>query len=240
MKLLPKDIIFEESNHTYWTQEGVELLSVSKLISLYKQPFDEDGAILRRKADELGTTPELLKAEWEQIKQEACDRGTQFHSCIEDYIKTKVIKDGPDRDLVEQFSKFKFKGKLFTEVLLASKTDLIAGTTDLVELLPKNHVRIYDWKTNKKLSKFSIFKKRMKYPISYLWDCNFTHYEIQLNFYSYLLEQAGYWTDDMTIYYINPKSREIEIHPVRSFPKEIKAIIKHWKNPDTIDSMFGL
>lgn len=235
------DIHFDEPSHTYTRKDtGEKLISVSTLLGKYKQPFDPDGAILKKCAEKKGVTPEELKAEWEKTKVDACVRGTSFHTQVEEYINTKKIPDGPDKDIVESFAKIKFKGKLYSEVLIYSLEDMIAGTADLIELFPKSHFNLYDFKTNKKLEKYSPWGKRMLSPINHIYDCNFNVYQLQLSLYSYLLEEKGFWVKEMAIFYVNPKSREIEVHPIDNMRNDVLKLIDHYKNPNTISAIFGL
>lgn len=235
------EIHFDEPSHTYTRADnGDVLISVSTLIGKYKPPFDPDGSILVRCAEKKGVTPAELNAEWEKTKVDACDRGTLFHSQVEEYIKTKKVPDGPDKDIVESFAKMKFKGKLFSEVLIYSLEDMIAGTADLIELLPNNQFNLYDFKTNKKLEKYSIWGKRMLYPISHIFDCNFNAYQLQLSLYAYLLEEKGFWVKKMEIFYVNPKTRELEVHPIKNMRNDVLKLINHYKNPRSISALFGL
>src|SRR3990167_9876162 len=110
-------IRFEPVEHRYFNDKGEELISVSKLLSFYKQPFDEDGSILLRCAQKEGISPEELKKQWEDKKDSACVRGKNFHAQIEHFIKTGQILDKDYKDVIEKFALIKFDGKLKSETI---------------------------------------------------------------------------------------------------------------------------
>lgn len=241
MKILSKEIAFDPVEHKYTEiKTGKELISVTTLISKFKQEFDKDGSIIKRCAEREGISVEEMKNQWEKVKLEACIRGTSFHEQVEQFIKTGNIVDGPDKDIVEKFAKIKFHGELKSEQVVYSLKDYIAGTVDLIEINPDKSINILDFKTNKELKKKSFFdrkKRRFSYmlpPVQHLQDCSFNNYQLQLNLYAYLLEEKGFWIDTLTILYINPKTRDVEIHDVQEMRKEIKQIIHYYKNPPKV------
>lgn len=210
----PKDIIFTPEDHVYRDLEGRQLISVSQLIHHFVPEFDPDGEILKRCAVKKGVTPEELKKEWEKINKDSCDYGHNVHSELEYYIDHKQIRESPHKHIVEQFAKIKFKGLLQSETKIRSLKYRIAGTVDLIEFHDNDVISIYDFKTNKKLEKYSVFGTRMLYPFTHNFSTNFLHYTLQLNTYAFLLEEMGYWVKNLTIFYIHPKKQIIETHSV--------------------------
>ena len=83
-----KDIYlyFDEGPHKYTDTNGHEYRSVTTLIGDYYPHFEAD-YWARKKAKEQGKTVKQIKAEWDRIKNEACERGTATHNGIEDAIK---------------------------------------------------------------------------------------------------------------------------------------------------------
>ena len=79
-------LYFEEENHRYTDNCGNEYLSVTTLIGDYHEKFDAK-YWARRKAKEQGKTEKQILREWDRIKNEACERGTNKHNGIEDAIK---------------------------------------------------------------------------------------------------------------------------------------------------------
>lgn len=89
----PIYLYFDEGPHKYTDSLGREYLSVTTLIGDYYPKFDAD-YWAHKKAKEQGKTEAQIKAEWERIKNEACERGTHKHNNLEDAIKsTSKFKD---------------------------------------------------------------------------------------------------------------------------------------------------
>lgn len=224
------EVRLEKETHTYFNNKtGEEYQSVSDFISQFKEPFDPTGEILINCARKKGVKPEELRAEWRNIAKIACDYGTAVHEEIEHFLKTGEIRQTDYKNYVKKFSKFKFTGELFSEQIIYSKDLKLAGTADLINVAKDNTVKILDFKTNKKLHKFSIYRKRMLSPLSHLHDCNFNHYQLQISTYLYLLDLEGLWAGDCSIVYINRETKDLEIHPINYMRKEVLAMLAHRK-----------
>ena len=79
-------LYFDEGPHKYTDTNGHEYRSVTTLIGDYYPHFEAD-YWARKKAKEQGKTVKQIKAEWDRIKNEACERGTATHNGLEDAIK---------------------------------------------------------------------------------------------------------------------------------------------------------
>ena len=79
-------LFFEEKAHKYTDTLGNEYRSVTTLIGDYYNHFDAD-YWAHKKAREQGKSEKQIRAEWDRIKDEACERGTKTHNGIEDAIK---------------------------------------------------------------------------------------------------------------------------------------------------------
>ena len=80
-------LFFEEKAHKYTDTLGNEYRSVTTLIGDYYNHFDAD-YWAHKKAREQGKSEKQIRAEWDRIKDEACERGTATHNGIEDAIKS--------------------------------------------------------------------------------------------------------------------------------------------------------
>lgn len=80
-------LFFDEGPHKYTDTLGNEYRSVTTLIGDYYNHFDAD-YWAHKKAREQGKSEKSIRAEWERIKDEACERGTATHNGIEDAIKS--------------------------------------------------------------------------------------------------------------------------------------------------------
>lgn len=80
-------LFFEEKAHKYTDTLGNEYRSVTTLIGDYYNHFNVD-YWAHKKAREQGKSEKQIRAEWDKIKDEACERGTATHNGIEDAIKS--------------------------------------------------------------------------------------------------------------------------------------------------------
>jgi hypothetical protein len=223
-----KNIVFEPKGHTYHDCNGKEYISVSKLISLYKPEFDEFGHIARACAKRDKVSVEDIKGKWKQTNKEAIDRGHNVHSQLEHYIKTGTILDADYKDVVEQFSKIKFTGKLFSEIGLNHPEYFISGTADLIEVFDDNTCELYDFKSNKEIKLKSKYHNKLYYPLENYEECEIHVYSIQLGIYKNMLEYHGYKVKNITLFWINPKSRLIETFKIPNIDNDINKLLKHY------------
>ena len=79
-------LFFDEGPHKYTDTLGNEYRSVTTLIGDYYNHFNAD-YWAHKKAREQGKSEKQIRAEWDRIKDEACERGTKTHNGIEDAIK---------------------------------------------------------------------------------------------------------------------------------------------------------
>lgn len=230
MTKLGQKINFEPIEHKYFTESGKRLISVTQLLNLYKKPFDEDGSILKRCAQKRGITENELKKEWDKAKTDGCNYGTSVHKSIEYFItRKKIAKDG-NEDIVRQLKKIRFKGLLLPEVIIGDEELGIAGTSDLLDKYNSGSIDIYDAKTNKKLSNYCPFGNKMLYPVDHLYQTDINIYSLQLSLYAYILERKlGFWINNLTLLWVNPQNRIIEIIPVPNRQMEVENIIKHYQ-----------
>ncbi len=110
-------LFFDEGPHKYTDTYGNEYLSVTTLIGQYYPHFDAD-YWAHKKAREQGKSEKAIKAEWERIKNEACERGSRTHNGIEDAIK--------------DVSKFKNCIQYLTEI----KSGRVVTIADIPDMLP--------------------------------------------------------------------------------------------------------
>lgn len=88
MKDIYKNIhlYFDEGPHKYTDSNGNEYISTTTTIGQYAPTFDTK-RWARIKAKEQGVTEKEILRQWNQIKEEACKRGTNIHNGLEDAIK---------------------------------------------------------------------------------------------------------------------------------------------------------
>ena len=79
-------LYFDEGPHKYTDSNGNEYVSVTTLIGNYCPKFDTK-YWAHKKAREQGVSEKEILKQWDKIKNEACDRGTNTHNGIENAIK---------------------------------------------------------------------------------------------------------------------------------------------------------
>lgn len=83
-------LIFEEEGHKYHDTFGNSYCSTTTLLHQYQVSFDKN-YWLRKKSKELGISPKELAKQWQDITDEACERGTKTHNGLENGIKSSSI-----------------------------------------------------------------------------------------------------------------------------------------------------
>ena len=88
MKDIYKNIhlYFEEDGHKYTDSNGNQYISTTTIIGQYAPKFNAK-YWAHKKAKEQGVSEKEILRQWNQIKDEACKRGTNTHNGIENAIK---------------------------------------------------------------------------------------------------------------------------------------------------------
>jgi len=200
---------FIEESHQYIHIETGEILtSVTTVIGKYKQPFDSD-YWSKKKADERGVNQQVILDEWETKKNRACDMGTYIHNGLEDAFNGNLheldSKLYAKSSIANQFTREVILTKKIEPILIEPilyDVDLgIAGQMDLFGKTSKGNF-VFDYKTNEEL-KMKNFYSNMNRPFEKMDDCNWNHYQIQLNTYRELLEKTGQKVDGMYVIYFD-------------------------------------
>jgi hypothetical protein len=179
-------VVFNEADHTYKNPETNRYYtSVSKLLSLYKEPFDKDFHA-ERKAIKEGVTKEEIIKKWDKINKDACDKGQNIHNIVEKYIKYNEVEDIKLISLLDEvFDRKQYKRVLSEEILYNDEYE-IAGTSDVICDVDSNCFDVYDFKTNKKFTFHNDYQKYLKSPLNNLQQCHYNDYSLQLSLYAYL------------------------------------------------------
>ena len=196
---------FTPHNHKYTSEDNMEWLSVTSLISNFKQPFDADKIAEKssksRRSKWYGMTPEEIKTAWKSEAKRATDLGTWYHnqreadicgfSNMERHgftipifkpIEIDGIKHSPDQKLTDV---------IYPEHMVYLKSAGICGQSDLVEVVG-GEVHITDYKTNKEIktegyTNWEGITQKMNPPLSHLDDCHLNHYALQLSLYMFII-----------------------------------------------------
>jgi ATP-dependent exoDNAse (exonuclease V) beta subunit len=210
----PKDecIFFDEIPHKYYVFDKTtsrplnNLISITTLIHKYTNHFDAD-AVIRQNIGNWSTKPsskyynmtaEQIKKLWADENADASPHGTKMHRWIELFYNGINVPETKDNIEFQYFLKF-HQDEVVKKGWISYRTEWriwdarlgIVGTIDkifIANLEKPMEIIIYDWKRSKEIKKSSFKNQKMHDPVSYLADCNFMHYSLQLNLYKYLLE----------------------------------------------------
>lgn len=196
--------ILDEDKHIY-TINGQRLISGTQLVKKFFPKFDGP-KIANEIAEDRGTTPEVLIAEWKEKSEWASHEGKLVHSYAEwmfdpnsdPSLPPYAIGDDRVGLLTVQLLKAcdKLESKNFepieAEKIIFSPSLGMAGTIDLLIKSPDGRIIILDWKTNEELTTNNPFQTGFP-PINHLEDANLNHYTLQLSLYQYILEAEEYF-----------------------------------------------
>jgi hypothetical protein len=196
---------FLPEKHKYISDDGKDWLSVTSLISNFKQPFDADTIAARssrsKKSKWYGMTPEEIKEAWKAEANRATTLGTWYHNCresdicsfqnMERYGSTVQVFKPIEIDGIKHSPNQKLTDGVYPEHMVYLKSAGICGQSDLVEVI-NGKVHITDYKTNKeiKLEGYTNWEgvtQKMSPPVSHLDDCNLNHYALQLSMYMFII-----------------------------------------------------
>lgn len=204
-----KDIVFKKENHTYQcfsNNIGVDLTSVTKLISTIKPPFDRDG-ISKMVAQKTFKSQEEVLASWDQKSADALDKGSCVHAYIEDLFKgiddplITEVNDLPEcqgfKDAWAKLQKTNNIKMVEQEIVIGDLSLGAAGMVDaIVEVMiddkekdeKKTVLSTFDFKTGKKFESKSNYGGLLP-PFQDLDNCHLNLYSIQVSTYRLILER---------------------------------------------------
>ena len=196
---------FTADNHKYTSADNAEWLSVTSLISNFKQPFDADTIAAKsaksKKSKWYGMTPEEIKAVWKAEALRATTLGTWYHNCREGDIcsfetmerhgSTIPVFRPIEVDGIKHSPEQKLKDGIYPEHMVYLRSAGICGQSDIVEVID-GVVHITDYKTNKEIktegyTNWEGVTQKMSAPVSHLDDCHLNHYALQLSMYMFII-----------------------------------------------------
>lgn len=196
---------FTAHDHKYRSEDDKEWLSVTSLISQFKQPFEADKIAVKsaknKKSKWYGMTPEDIKAAWKAEALRATTLGTWYHNCRESDIcgfqnmerhgVTVPVFTPIEKEGVKYSPEQKLKDGVYPEHMVYLKSAGICGQSDLVEVV-NGKVHITDYKTNKEIKiegyvNWEGITQKMSNPVAHLDDCHLNHYALQLSMYLFII-----------------------------------------------------
>ena len=132
-------LIFKEEGHTYKDTFGNSYKSTTTILHEYQPKFDKK-YWLDKKSKELGISKKHLEQQWDTIKDEACERGTNTHNGLEDGIK--------DSSMFKKAIKYMIKsnGEMITIADLPNINMNVnqLSIKDFIELTENKYPKIYE------------------------------------------------------------------------------------------------
>jgi len=201
-------LTFKEEGHLYESSdptEKIDWLSVTSLVSKFKQPFDAEKQAKKSSKNPRskwhGIPPEELIGIWNGESKRATDLGTWYHNQREaDLMQFETIerkgKEVPIiapiiQNEVKYAPKQLLRDAVYPEHFVFLKSAGICGQADYVEVVD-NVVDIMDYKTNKEIktkafTNWEGITQMMEAPLSHLEDCHISHYALQMSIYLYMI-----------------------------------------------------
>lgn len=167
---------FDEKNHRYYDDSNRDYISVTTLIQK-EFPFDSEKiaekVIVLPYSKYYGMTKEEVLKKWE----DSAPAGTEVHNAVESFIKQEQdICPQHILPLIKQFSKLRFNGYLWSEVILHDEEYQLAGMADIIEET-EECCYLYDIKTSVLSPKGILAEDKRK------------KFTLQLNFYRFMIER---------------------------------------------------
>lgn len=204
--------LYKALQRIYGNEEFKKLMSITNDINVIAAATDSN--ILLSIQNE-------IKQEWKHKNISSIDKGNMYHLAKEESSYKRGYELNPFNgkeypvigNISEKEEKYSIIDNLYDledgfypELLIWNSDHSIAGQSDKVFIETIDNIRyvdLDDFKSNSKISKYGFKGQRMKAPISHLQDCNYSHYNLQLSAYGWLLEQFGYTVRDIAFHHYN-------------------------------------
>lgn len=223
---------FIPDRHIYLIDNCPLTISVSTFVKLFFTPFEAE-LWANIKAPSLGMTETEVLEMWKQKGKKAAALGTELHSEIEDFLETK--SSASNKPEFKHFMNL-YNNKLFqltpyrSEWAIFDDDFRITGTTDMVFKKRDGSFVIYDWKRSKEIKKENRFSRGLG-PCSYLPDCNFIHYSLQVNIYKRILQSHyGINISEMNLVQLHPNLPDYRLYPVRDLSEFVGEMFTYLRD----------
>lgn len=243
-----KDYEFIDETHTYYYKGEKVSISTTGLIHQYSNEFDkwEMSANVARKR---GMSQLEVLEEWRIENLHSTIKGSMIHEFAQslwegkDYIfKYDNIPDEINiRRLQEELLVMSYQAinfyKDYKDLYDLVGCEIYLGVPDFDEcgatdMLLKNkfteELLVIDFKSNKRIDYESFGHKKMKVPLQKYEDCNYIHYSIQLNAYSYKIEyMTGIKVKEKLLIYFDCTKDNYEVIEPLEMKKEVIEIYEN-------------
>jgi len=178
-----------------------------------------------------GMTPDQIKAQWEENRDQAARLGTAMHLNLERFYNGLFAK--PEFLLTPEWQYFQnYLAKnpglepYRTEWEIFDEKHKVSGSVDMLYKDPARPgcLIVADWKRSKEI-KWSD-RKKGKGPVEHLDDCNAMHYSLQVNLYRWVLERNyGVTVSRMFLLRLHPNDEDFEQLEIDDMQDEIQQMM---------------
>ena len=235
-KLLPKD---------EWILEKKSLLNTKKF----------DKALLEVhniKEDDFNREQQAILDAWQLENKKSCERGTAIHANLENSMY-KIKKDinltkyqiGGKFECVKGRTKLDLENGVYPEYLISWDSPSgrlhVAGQIDLL-VKKGNSIIIGDYKTNKKIDLKGFYDsktkktEKMKFPLNTLEECNYSHYNLQLSTYAYMITQSHpeFVIEDLVLVHFD-QNDNMTIDHLPYLENEVKRMLSYYEKESILE-----
>lgn len=133
-------LVFDEPQHKYTDTLGNGYISTTTILHNYQPKFDKS-YWLRKKSKELGISEKKLEQQWDIIKDEACERGSNTHNGLED-----GIKGGSQFKKAIQYLETRQSGEMITvaDIPTILGNYRLLDLSEFIELTENKYPQIYE------------------------------------------------------------------------------------------------
>lgn len=133
-------LVFDEPQHKYTDTLGNGYISTTTILHNYQPKFDKS-YWLRKKSKELGISEKKLERQWDTIKDEACERGSNTHNGLED-----GIKGGSQFKKAIQYLETRQSGEMITvaDIPTILGNYRLLDLSEFIELTENKYPQIYE------------------------------------------------------------------------------------------------
>lgn len=222
---------FNAERHEYTVGDTVISQSVSQIIKDFVKPFERE-RISQMVAANRGVAQEVVLAEWDKKRDDACDKGNRVHDFGERYMFDRSLKpsDGYEESVVKFWNDLPgFIEPVSAELQMYHKEFMFAGTADILlyNTATKQYI-IADYKTNEDIFK-NYKKQKMLGLFNNLLDMPFSKYELQFSFYQILLEQTGVKVNSRKLVWLR-EDGTYQLYDTENYTKLLLDYLKAKKN----------
>nr|DAV76436.1 MAG TPA: ATP dependent helicase [Caudoviricetes sp.] len=226
------EVLFDPITHSYKGLNGEDYLSGSAFASKYKSEFDA-ARISSAMADKYKVPAHSITSMWNLNGEVSTSLGTAVHNALELYGKylqlsnaikgtdeSALTKNEIIRPLVQSFFKDRENEKAGYEVFVANESHRLCGFIDRLLIVDeeKRICRVQDYKTNHSIER----KETILPPFKGVVESTVLGaYWLQLSFYAYILQQAGWTVQGLDIFNWEGGEWKTYQHDVIDISKEV-------------------